>query len=549
MKSGARTIEDGATFDYVIVGAGSAGCVLASRLSESSSVRVLLLEAGSTDRKLDIHLPIAFTRLWFDPASNWGYETEPESQLNGRKLPIPRGKVLGGTSSINGMMAIRGQPQDYDRWRASGLQGWGYSDVLPYFRKLERHWRGESIHHGGTGPLTISAHAAPSPLMSRAQAAARLMGFPLTDDFNGPNPQGFGLPDFTIARGRRASTAAAYLRPALGRGNLAVRVGAAARRILFERGRAVGVEYVQHGVTRRVLAGREVLLCGGAINSPQLLLLSGIGPAAQLERYGIPIQVDAPDVGKNLCEHPGASFDMACPLPVAFDGELRFDRAARSMLQWFVSGKGNMASPPMVISANVATASSGLPDMHFLMVPVAMDARVWFPGIRSPRGHVLMASYSLNYPKSRGTLELRSRDPHAKPKIHFNLLSDPEDRAAMIRGYRILRELLSQPPLAEVLGEMVRPAKEPVTDAEVEAYVRAMAATAFHPAGTCRMGADQRSVVDGSLKVRGVESLRVVDASVFPDLPGGNTNLPVIMTAEKAADLIRGIAPAASVRR
>lgn len=537
-------VNDGASFDYIIVGAGSAGCVLANRLSETPSARVLLLEAGSADGKLDISLPIAFTRLWFDHEVNWGYETEAEPELNGRKLPIPRGKVLGGTSSINGMMAIRGQPEDYDRWRASGLVGWGYADVLPYFRKLEKHWRGEGPHHGGDGPLEINPHAAPSPLMSRAQAAARQMGFPLTDDFNGPQPQGFGLPDFTISQGRRASTAAAYLRPVLSRRNLTVLTGATARRVLIEGGRAVGIEYRQNGVIRHVRADREVLLCGGAINSPQLLLLSGIGPAAQLQRLGIPVQVDAPGVGANLCEHPGASFDLACRAPVAFDAELRFDRIAGSMLRWWVSGKGVMASPPMVISANVATvAGSDRADLHVLLVPVAMDARVWFPGIRRPRGHVLMASYSLNYPQSRGHLELRSSDPLAKPLIHFNLLSHPEDRAAMMRGYRTLRELVSQPAMAEIAGDMVRPAKEPVTDAEVEAYVRASAATAFHPAGTCRMGADAASVVDGSLKLRGVDGLRVVDASIFPDLPGGNTNLPVIMAAEKAADMIRGIAP------
>ena len=532
-------------YDYIIVGAGSAGCVLANRLTEDGMTRVLLLEAGERDRKLDIRLPIAFTRLWFDPEINWGYQTEPEPELDGRRLPIPRGKVLGGTSSINGMMAIRGQPEDYDRWRDAGLAGWGYSDVLPYFRKLESHWRGSSVHHGDAGPVPISPHASPSTLMPRALAAAAQMGFPLTDDFNGASPQGFGLPDFTIARGRRMNTAAAYLRPALLRSKLTVKTGAAVRRVIIENGRAVGVEYRQGTAIQIARAGREVLLCGGAINSPQLLLLSGVGPAAHLRQHGIPVQVDSPSVGRNLCEHPGASFDMACSEPVAFDSRLRFDRVALSMLRWFASGKGEMATPPMVFSANVATVPGSLQvDMHFLLLPVAMDARIWFPGIRQPRGHILMASYSLNYPKSRGWIELHSADPDVPPAIHYNLLSDPADREGMRRGYRILRELLSQPSLASMAGEMVRPHNEPKSDEEIDAYVRANAATAFHPAGTCRMGTDRQAVLDASLKVRGIDGLRVIDASVFPDLPGGNTNLPVIMTAEKTADLIRGIKPA-----
>ncbi len=531
-------------FDYVIVGAGSAGCVLANRLTEDGKSRVLLLEAGGEDRKLDIRLPIAFTRLWFDPEVNWGYQTEPEHELGGRRLPIPRGKVLGGTSSINGMMAVRGQPEDYDRWRNAGLAGWGYSDVLPYFRKLESHWRGSSDYHGGAGPVPVSPHAAPSPLMPRALAAASDMGFPFTDDFNGARPQGFGLPDFTIARGRRANTASAYLRAVLDRPNLVLKTRAEARRVVVENGRAVGVEYREGDRIDTVRASREVLLCGGAINSPQLLLLSGVGPADHLRRHGIAVQADSPWVGRNLCEHPGASFDMACREPVAFDSRLRFDRAASAMLRWFVTGKGEMAAPPMVVSANVSTVTgSRQADMHFLLVPLAMNARIWFPGIRQPRGHVLMASYSLNYPKSRGSIELQSADPHIAPAIHYNLLSDPADREGMRRGYRVLRTLLTQPSLAPILGKMVRPSFEPRSDEEIDAYVRANAATAFHPAGTCRMGADPQAVVDASLKVRGVDGLRVVDASIFPDLPGGNTNLPVIMAAEKAADLIRGISP------
>jgi choline dehydrogenase len=526
-------------FDYVIIGAGSAGCVLANRLSADPNLRILLLEAGPRDRQPLVHLPFATAKLWPDPRLVWGFDTEPQAELGGRRLPVPRGKLLGGTSSINGMMAIRGHARDYDAWRDQGLPGWGFDDVLPYFKRLESDWRGSGPFHGGDGPVAISRHPAPSPMLERAQEAARAMGFPLTDDFNGAQTEGFGLPDFTVRRGRRASAAAAYLRPAIKRANLTVHVNAQAERITFDDGRATGVSYRHDGNDRHVQAKREVILSGGAINSPQLLMLSGIGPGEELRRLGLPVHIDRPAVGANLQDHPGAGMEFALNPDWGFDRNLRFDRMVAAALRWVLTGGGPFGAPPMVISANLATAADpSLVDLHFLLIPLAMDSRVWFPGIRKPRGPVMGAMWSLNYPRSRGHLSLRSADPRAAPRIQYNLLQDPFDQTEMVRGYKLLRKLMSQPPLAELLGPMLRPAPEPTSDTAILDYIRSAAATAFHPAGTCRMGADEEAVVDASLRVRGVAGLRVVDASIFPSLPGGNTNLPVMMVAEKAADMI-----------
>jgi len=527
-------------FDYIVVGAGSAGCVLANRLSEDPASRVLLLEAGGSDRRLDVAIPLAVSRLWPNPRLTWGFLSEPEPELGGRRLPVARGRMLGGTSSLNGMMAIRGHAADYDGWRDAGLPGWGWSDVLPWFRKLESHWRGEGPFHGGDGPLSVQPHPAPSPLMANAVEAARAMGFPITEDFNGERTDGFGMPDFTIRDGRRHSAADAYLRPALARRNLELRTGALATRVILDEGRARGVAWRRAGAEEEALATREVILAGGAINSPQLLMLSGIGPAAHLAEMGIPVAVDSPGVGGNLMDHPGAGMEFDLDPAIAFERELRFDRLALSGLRWLAKARSTFGAPPLAISANVAThADSDEVDLHILLIPLAMESRVWFPGIRRNFGPRLGAMWSLNYPSSRGWLKLASPDPAAHPRIRFNLLSDPADRAEMVRGYRTLRGLLSQPALAGVTGAIRRPERAPEADEEVIAYVRETAATAYHPSGTCRMGGDERSVVDGELRVRGVDGLRVADASIFPRLPGGNTNLPVIMVAERAADFIR----------
>jgi choline dehydrogenase len=527
-------------FDYIVVGAGSAGCVLANRLSEDGRARVLLLEAGGSDRRWDVRIPLAVSKLWPNPALTWGFLSEPQAELEGRRIPVARGRMLGGTSSLNGMMAIRGHRADYDGWRDTGLAGWGWDDVLPYFRKLERHWRGDTPLHGGSGPLSVEPHPAPSPLMAHAIEAARALGYSITYDFNGETSDGFGMPDFTIRGGRRCSAADAYLRPAMTRPNLQVRTAAVATKVLICEGRAVGVAYRRDGQSVEVGATREVILSGGAINSPQLLLLSGIGPAADLQALGIDLAADSPEVGANLQDHPGAGMEFEVDPALAFERELRFDRLTASFLRWLLRGKGIMGAPPLAISANIATKpGSREVDLHFLLIPLAMESRVWFPGVRRPFGARMGAMWSLNYPRSRGWLRLASPDPLDHPRIQFNLLSDTEDRAEMLRGYHSLRALLAQPALADVIGPIRRPTRDFASDEEVMAHIRATAATAYHPSGTCRMGADAASVVDGDLCVRGIEGLRVADASIFPRLPGGNTNLPVIMVAERASDFIR----------
>ncbi len=526
-------------FDYIVVGAGSAGCVLAARLSENPRNRVLLLEAGGSDRRWDVRMPLAVSKLWPNPALTWGYLSEPEAELGGRQLPVARGRMLGGTSSLNGMMAIRGHAADYDGWRDGGLPGWGWDDVLPWFRKLERHWRGDTAQHGGGGPLSVAPHPAPSPLMVNAIEAARALGYPITEDFNGERTDGFGMPDFTIRNGRRCSAADAYLYPALSRPNLDVRTGAVATQLLLRDGRATGIAYRRRGRSEQAAADREVVLAGGAINSPQLLMLSGIGPGRHLREMGLAVAVESPQVGANLQDHPGAGLEFDLDPRLAFDRELRVDRLIRSFQRWLFAGKGVMGAPPLAISANIATQPGATEvDLHFLLIPLSMFSRVWFPGIRRPFGPRMGAMWSLNYPRSRGWLKLRSPDPLDHPRIAFNLLSDAEDRRQMLHGYHCLRALLAQPALAGVTGAIRRPERDFVSDEEAMAYIRETAATAYHPSGTCRMGSDEQAVVDGALRVRGVAGLRVADASVFPRLPGGNTNLPVIMVAERAADFI-----------
>ena len=527
-------------FDYVIVGAGSAGSVLAARLSEDPSLRVLLLEAGGSDRRVDVRIPLAVSKLWPNSKLTWGFLSEPEPELGGRRLPVARGRMLGGTSSLNGMMAIRGHRADYDGWRELGLADWGWDDVLPYFRKLENHWRGDTAEHGGSGPQAIEPHPAPSPLMAYAVEAARALGYPITQDFNGARTDGFGMPDFTTRKGRRANTAQAYLGPARGRTNLEIRSNSVATRILIEDGRATGIAYRRGEVDATVRAEREVIVAGGAINSPQLLMLSGIGPAAHLRDNGLAVVADRAEVGANLQDHPGAGLEFDLDRSLGFDRELRFDRLTRSALAWLRGKPSVLGAPPLAVSANVAThPGSDEINLHFLLIPLAMEARVWFPGVIKPFGARMGAMWSLNYPRSRGSVSLRSGDPFAHPAISFNLLSDPDDRTEMLHGYHKLRELVAQPALRAVSGRIRRPERDFASDDEVMEYIRANAATAYHPSGTCRMGADDKSVVDGELRVRGVARLRVVDASIFPRLPGGNTNLPVIMVAERAADFIK----------
>ncbi|WP_133477348.1 GMC family oxidoreductase [Cognatilysobacter segetis] len=523
-------------FDYVIVGAGSAGCVLANRLSADPAVRVLLLEAGPRDRHPFIHMPAGIAKLVNIRRLNWDYSTEPEAQLHGRRLWWPRGRVLGGSSSINAMCYIRGVPRDYDDWAAEGATGWSWRDVLPAFLRSEANSRGASALHGADGPLSVADLRHVNPLSRVFIEAGTQRGEPRNDDFNGPTQEGFGLYQVTQKDGARCSSAVAYLRPARARPNLVVRTGVLVTRVLFERQRAVGVEYVEGGQVRQARADAEVLLSGGAINSPQLLMLSGIGPADALHAHGIDVRHDAPDVGANLQDHldictlhastQPVTYDRASDLRIGFDYFLRGHRGA---------GTSNVAEAGAFLRSPLATDER--PDIQMHFVPAQLDdhGRHRLPG----DGYTVHACFLR--PRSRGRIELASSDPAANPRIHANYLSDPEgfDARMMVECARLSRELLLQPAFDGYRGAPVIPPRNDLDDAGLLDFVRTKAESVYHPVGSCRMGSDATSVVDPQLRVRGVDGLRVVDASVMPRLIGGNTNAPTIMIAERAADWIR----------
>lgn len=538
------------SFDFIIVGAGSAGCVLASRLSEDSGSSVLLLEAGGAEnRHRRMRMPLAWRDTFMDPQVSWGYQSEAEPHADQRRIPVPRGKVLGGSSSVNGMMYSRGHPADYDHWRDLGLSGWGYAEVLPYFRRSESNWRGESPYHGSSGPLTVSRHLTDGLIYPRLIATAEKLGHRHLDDFHGADVEGFSAPDFNVHRGRRASTAARYLRPAMGRANLHVETGALAHRVLIERARAVGVEYEQHGRRIEVRAEREVILAGGAFNSPQLLLLSGIGPADEIRAVGIEPRHALPGVGKALQDHQSIGVSYAASGPITFERELRWDRLALSVLRWQLFGTGPIADLPVGAQGFFKLrAESPWPDVQFLVSPISMLARSWFPGWRKGAGHVFSMANVVLHPDSRGEVTLRSSDPRAPPRILFNLLAAPADRVTLRDMLRFGRTFFATQPAASLVSGELTPGAGVQTDAELDAYIRRSVGTAMHPTSTCAMGVHAEAVVDGELRVRGLQALRVVDASVMPRIVGGNTNAPVIMIAEKAADMIRGREPLAPAR-
>jgi choline dehydrogenase len=530
------------TFDYVVVGAGSAGCVMAARLSEDPKVSVLLLEAGGPASKYHLKMPVGFLKAVMDPAVNWGYWSEPEPHMNGRPLPLPRGKVMGGSGSINGMFYMRGHPRDFDQWAQMGASGWSYADVLPYFKKMESSWRGAGPHHGASGPVRVASIDAHHPLHDALMASAAGAGFPTSDDLSGDNPEGFARGECTIdQRGRRVSSATAYLRPALSRPNLEVRDSALVHRVVIEDGRATGVDYERGGERLVAHCRREVILCGGAYNSPHLLMLSGIGPAEHLREMGIAVVADSPGVGSNLSEHATASMEFAATRPVTFLKELRADKVALSALRWAVLGTGPLAN--QLNSCNVVIRSrEGLdrPDIQIMANPIRFDAKIWFPGLTPRQDHLFWAGIVALHPKSRGWVRLKSADPHELASVTLNLLSDPDDLATLRAGMRAARRIYHTAPQSALTGAEVTPGERVQTDDELDAYLRATTYICMHPVGTCAMGMGERSVVDPELRVKGVEGLRVVDASVMPTVPGANTNAPVMMIAERAADLIKG---------
>ena len=530
------------TYDYIVIGAGSAGCVLAARLSEDKDVKVLVLEAGGKDDHLYLKMPIGFLRAMFNPKFNWGYMSEPEPQLNDRRIWLPRGKVLGGSSSINGMFFMRGHPLDYDTWRQMGNDGWGYADVLPYFKKMETSWRGASKYHGGSGPLHVAPIDTRKLLHDPLIETARNAGYPVSEDIHAELPEGFAKGEVNIdPKGHRASASRAYLHPAMSRPNLEVLTEALTHRVLIENGRAVGVEYFRDGQLQRVHAEREVILAGGAYNSPQLLLLSGIGPADELHEHGIRTEVDLQGVGKNLSEHPAVMLQFAANHPVTFLRELRWDRAALSAAQWALFGKGPFAT--QINSCNVVIRTAPeleQPDIQLMCNPIRMDAALWFPGLTKRLDHHFSVGVVLLHPLSRGQVTLRSASPADAPKVQLNIMSSLAEYEIMRRGIREARRIYRTPPQGDLTGRETVPGEDATSDAALDEFIRKASQVTQHPVGTCKMGHDSMAVVDDQLRVHGVQGLRVVDASIMPTVPGANTNASAIMIGELASDLIRG---------
>ena len=526
-------------FDYVIVGAGSAGCTLANRLSADGRSRVLLLEAGGWDRHLLLKLPLGWGRVLLNRMYDWGYDTEPEPEMNGRSIEVARGKVIGGSSSINAMAYVRGNRADYGRWASRGLPGWSYENVLPYFRKQESWEGGASEFRGGAGPLATRKARYQDPLVDAYLAGATEMGYRLNDDYNGAEQDGFGHMQMTIRNGHRESAATAYLHPARRRANLTIQTNSLVSRVLFDGKRATGVDCVRNGQLYTAIAEREVILCGGAINSPQLLMLSGIGDPAELARHGIAVKAPLPGVGKNLQDHVAALLIYGRRDKSPLLRHMRADRLLWSLGQGLVAGRGFATELPGGITGFVkSNPNAPIPDIQLLFIAGSLAAKPYLPPFSSGFADSFACRVVLLRPQSRGNISLASSDPAAHPRIRQGLLSADRDWQKLSAGIRIFRDLARLPVLSRHVLREIGPGEGVTTEGDLKDYVRKTAVTAHHPCGTCRMGVDEGAVVDGELRVRGVEALRVVDASVFPDLVGGNINAPVIMIAEKAADLI-----------
>ena len=527
-------------YDFIIVGAGTAGCVLAARLSEDARNRVCLIEAGGPARHPFIHVPALVGPAILHKGLGWGLTTEPQVALGNRRLPLPRGKVVGGSGSINGMAYHRGHPLDYDDWARAGNSGWDWASVLPLFRRTENNAdvRDPQVH-GLDGPIHVQHIPKPNPLnFAFLDAFAEIGGYPRCDDFTGPHPEGYGLRQGTIFRGRRHSTATAMLAPALSRPNLTLVTRAQVQSIRVDNGRATGVQIADSGGTRSLGAQREVLLCAGAIHSPQLLMLSGIGPADELRALGIAVHAALPGVGGNYHDHPALALTLEMSDSTSYGLSWRaLPRNAWSAVQYLLARSGQLASNVFESTAFIRSgAAVDRPDLQIAFQPARRNPDA-FP---LPKGHGFAMSVVNLYPKSRGRIRLASADVRDAPRVDAQLLVDPADAAPMIEGLRLVRRLAQARAFARYNAREVQPGPTAQSDADLLAYLRRAAGTAHHPVGTCRMGADDEAVVDPQLRVRGVSSLRVVDASIFPSIVGGNTNAPVVMVAERAADLILG---------
>jgi len=525
-------------YDYVIAGAGSAGCVLANRLTEDPAVRVLILEAGPRDLNPFIHMPAGVYKVWKDPRINWNYASAPQADLADRAIPVPRGRVLGGSSSINSMVYLRGHPMDYDRWASDfGLPDWDYAHCLPYFRKSERNERGADVWHGDQGPLGVSIGRSPNLLYDAFVEAGPQSGFGRSDDLNGFQPEGLARLDSTKWNGRRCSAAVAYLHPAAHRPNLTIQTGAQVLRVDIAGNRASGLTYVKGGQTVSVHAAREVLLCGGAINSPQMLMLSGIGPESDLRAQGIPVRNALPGVGQNLQDHVDVMMQWNCTQPITLARLASPLAKLAAGAQWLVNRSGPVASNIWEAGGQIRTNSDvPSPNIQFHFGPVAVD----YIGdkIQLKQGFQLHVSQLRQ--TSRGRLALVSADPTAAPRIAFDFLSTDHDRRELVEGVKMARHIVDQPAFAPFRGRAIYPDTNVKTDAQILDFVRATSQTEFHPSCTCRMGHDAMAVTGPDLKVHGIENLRVIDASVMPAVISANLNATVMMIAEKAADIILG---------
>lgn len=529
-----------ADFDFIIIGAGSAGCVLADRLSADGKNQVLLLEFGGSDRSIFIQMPAALAYPMHSKKYNWGYESEPEPALNGRRLSCPRGKGLGGSSSINGLVYVRGNPMDFERWQDEhGAKGWGYAQVLPYFKRAEGRQEGGDAYRGGDGPLSTAYGTLKNPLHHAWLEAAQQAGYALTEDYNGFRQEGFGRMDMTVRDGTRCSAAKAYLYPARKRPNLHIVQHALATRILFDGTRAIGIAYERGGKTYEAKANREVILSGGPINSVQLLKLSGIGPAAELRQHGIAVVADRPGVGANLQDHLEFYFQMACTKPVSLYGQANLLGKARAGAEWLFFRRGIGATNHFE-SCGFIRSRAGIPypDIQYHFFPMAIN----YDGSSLATEHGFQAHVGPMRSKSRGSVTLRSADPRDAPKIFFNYMSHPDDWEEMRACVRLTREIFQQPAFAPWRGREIQPGADCVTDEQIDAFIAEHVESALHPSCTCKMGAidDPMAVVDPELRVLGVTGLRIVDSSVMPSITTGNLNAPTIMIGEKAADHILG---------